>query len=244
MLDPRDNTPMAAICEGRTLIYDPISMMMLSKELGGVECEVKLTEGQFKCEFTIPSDKQSIDIDFGSVLNHLTHDFSTEEIDVGKRFRLEGKTDKGNKSRAFITPSSQIPLNRLELFMGDAQKPLFTLSLIDDLSVLDETFYQYPDAALSNLGIPIAKLDTPYAGLNWASSIMVRAAIADPTLRTDEQFLSELAKHNTRVADTLKNADDEAWERVENIDSRVSEILRSAFSTQLNRLDLTGSSNN
>lgn len=242
MLDPRDNTPVAVVCEGRTLIYDPMNMKMLSEDMGGAECEVKLAEGYFKCEFTIPSHKQIIDLDFGSVLNHLTHDFSAEEFDDGKRFLLEGKTDNGNKSRALITPSSQIPLDRLELYQGNYEKPLFTFSLIDDVSLLDQTLFQYPEAALGNLGIPITKADAQYAGLNFFISIMVRAAIVDPSLRTNEQFLSELAKNNAAIADTLRNADEDAWKRVENIDSRVSEQLRMAFSTQLDRLDLAQTS--
>ncbi len=73
--------------------------------------------------------------------------------------------------------------------------------------------------------IPITSTESesgPASGLNLFSSIMLRAAIANPDLRTDEIFLSELAKHNINFAETLRNMDDSTWEKIERTDSRIS----------------------
>lgn len=241
-VDLRDRTPLVVSTGGRTIIYDPIGQVIHSFKGSGINCQVGMEGEKLKFMFGVPLQGRSIAMDFGSILEKATQNRRVQ-VD-GKRggYLFTGETARGNHCDAWIVPGYRLPLRSLDLFAGGETRPNLSVTLESGEGRMDDHFFAFPTIDFLASGLPINPLETSEfmeAVQAIAFGSIVREAIADPSLRTNQELLSQLRIKNPdgrSIGETFTGLD---WEKLEKSDGKIAAGLREIFAHPLKAIGMS-----
>ncbi|NPU84437.1 MAG: hypothetical protein HPY65_08095 [Syntrophaceae bacterium] len=237
VLDPRDGMPILVGAGKSYLFYDPVaSEVLLGKAAPQFVLRMDSADESLKLGFGVhqPEDGKGnreearpddVVVDLRSVMAGADQAVGIAKAE-GNRFVVEGKTRRGGRFLAYVTPSrSEGPFSRVEFFKADinAARPFLVLDEIAlNRPLPDERFALSEEKLLA--AVPAArrvsddmtvKRDVSLGAFYQA--LVTRFVLADPANHRLKPVVEKMARH---VID---------WEQVKKKDAAIAPVLMAVF---------------
>ncbi len=237
VLDPRDGMPILVGAGNSYLFYDPVaSEVLLGNAAPQFVLRMDSADESLKLAFGVhepedgkgkPGEARADDvvIDLRSVMAGADQGLGIAKAE-GDRFVVEGKTRRGGRFLAYVTPSrSGSPYGRIEFFKADvnATRPFLVLDRIvlngplpEERFVLSEekllaavpSIRRVPDGVTVRRDVSLA---------TFYRALVTRFVLADPANRKMMPVVEKMARH---VID---------WEQVRKKDAAIAPSLKAFF---------------
>ncbi|PKN33828.1 MAG: hypothetical protein CVU61_11990 [Deltaproteobacteria bacterium HGW-Deltaproteobacteria-19] len=237
ILDPRDGMPILVGAGNSFMFYDPVaSEVLLGNAMPQFVFKMDPADHNVKIGFGVylpEEDKEKKDVnkpeillvDIRSLMASADQGVEIRKKE-GNRFLVEGKTKRGGKIVAYVTPSRREgAYRRIELYKSDinATKPFLVLDKIVLNQPLPEERFAFSEKKLL-ASVPDIRRVSDHVTIKTAVSLgtfyqalVTRFVLADPGSQDLKPIVEKMVKH---VID---------WEQVKKKDTAIAPILKAIF---------------